>query len=136
MNIFEIASREDYRFNSVVGLLSVSDLWKLPLTSINDHKPNLNGIAININKSLKEFTEESFVEEITTSKQKQKQMKEIQLEIVKHIIKTKQEERKLVQEASEKASKKQAIMGLIAQKKNEQLSQASVEELEAMLNNL
>ncbi len=136
MNIFEIASREDYRFNSVVGLLSVSDLWKLPLTSINDHKPNLNSIAIAISKSLKEFTEESFVEEITTSKQKQQQMKEIQLEIVKHIIKTKQEERKLVQEASEKAKKKQDIMGLIAQKKNEQLSQASVEELEALLNNL
>ena len=60
----------------------------------------------------------------------------IKLEIVKHIIKTKQEERKLTQEADEKASKKQTIMGLIAQKKNEQLSQASVEELEAMLNNL
>ena len=136
MNIFEIASREDYRFNSAVGLLDVSDLWKLPLTSSNEHKPNLNSIAIAISKSLKEFTEESFVEEITTSKQKQKQMKEIQLEIVKHIIKTKQEERKLTQEANEKASKKQTIMGLIAQKKNEQLSQASVEELEALLNNL
>ena len=60
----------------------------------------------------------------------------IKLEIVKHIIKTKQEERKLTQEADEKASKKQTIMGLIAQKKNEQLSQASVEELEALLNNL
>ena len=136
MNIFEIASREDYRFNSAIGLLDVADLWKLPLASSNEHKPNLNSIAIAISKSLKEFTEESFVEEITTSKQKQKQMKEIQLEIVKHIIKTKQEERKLVQEASEKAKKKQDIMGLIAQKKNEQLSQASVEELEAMLNNL
>ena len=136
MNIFEIASREDYRFNSAVGLLDVSDLWKLPLTSINDHKPNLNDIAININKSLKEFIEESFVEEITTSTQKEKQTQEIKLEIVKHIIKTKQEERKLTQEANEKASKKQTIMGLIAQKKNEQLSQASVEELEAMLNNL
>ena len=136
MNIFEIASREDYRFNSAIGFLDVSDLWKLPLASSNEHKPNLNSIAIAISKSLKEFTEESFIEEITTSKQKQKQMKEIQLEIVKHIIKTKQEERKLTQEANEKASKKQTIMGLIAQKKNEQLSQASVEELEALLNNL
>ena len=61
MNIFEIASREDYRFNSVVGLISVSDLWKLPLTSSNEHKPNLNSIAIAISKSLKEFTEETWI---------------------------------------------------------------------------
>ena len=45
MNIFEQAARQKIRFESVLGLLCVEDLWDLPLTSLNSKRANLDDIA-------------------------------------------------------------------------------------------
>jgi hypothetical protein len=57
-------------------------------------------------------------------------------EIVKHIIKVKLAEREAAKVIKENAAKKQQILELIHQKKNESLASMPVEELEKMLTDL
>ncbi len=128
-NLFELATRKQYRFNSQVGALSVEDLWNLPLTSARS--ASLDAIAKELHSQLKEETI-SFVtpsvNDNTVSQQK--------FDIVKHIIDVKVSERDAAKLLAENAAKKQKILSLIAEKQDEKLSEASLEELQALANSL
>ena len=50
-NLFEVAARKKYRFDSQKGLLSVEELWDLPLQSTKS--VSLDSIAIALNKEIK-----------------------------------------------------------------------------------
>lgn len=124
MNLFELATRKKFRFESKAGLLSVEDLWDLPLDSRT--KASLNEVAINISRELKAQTE-SFVaiaKKDTTNEQK--------LEIVKYVIDVRLEEAKAIAEAQDRAAQRAKIDELIAKKKDESLEGLSLEELLAM----
>jgi hypothetical protein len=129
-NIFEQATRQKLRFDSAVGLLSVEDLWTLPLSTTNSSKPNLDAIAVELNKALK-GTEESFV-----SNKKKDAVLQLKFDIVKHIIDTRLQENVTKTEAVQRASKIAQIDELIAAKENQELSQKSIEELQAMKKDL
>lgn len=128
-NLFEIATRKQFRFNSQVGALSVEDLWNLPLTSARS--ASLDAIAKELHSQLKEETI-SFVtpsvSDNTVTQQK--------FDIVKHIIDVKVSERDAAKLLAENAAKKQKILSLIAEKQDEKLSEASLEELQALANSL
>lgn len=124
VNLFELATRKKFRFESKAGLLSVEDLWDLPLDSRT--KASLNEVAINISRELKAQTE-SFVaiaKKDTTNEQK--------LEIVKYVIDVRLEEAKAIAEAQDRAAQRAKIDELIAKKKDESLEGLSLEELLAM----
>lgn len=124
VNLFELATRKKFRFESKAGLLSVEDLWDLPLDSRT--KASLNEVAINISRELKAQTE-SFVaiaKKDTTNEQK--------LEIVKYVIDVRLEEAKAITEAQDRAAQRAKIDELIAKKKDESLEGLSLEELLAM----
>lgn len=127
-NIFEIASRERFRFDTRVGQLTVEELWQLPLTAST--KPSLDAIAIELNRQLK-GSEESFV-----SANRKDAVLEQKLELVKHIIEVRvtETEKKLADRA--RADKRDQLMQLIARKKDAELEGKSVEELEEMVNGL
>lgn len=131
-NIFEQASREKLRFETPRGHVSVEDLWDLPLSSTSPNKPNLDDVARGIHKQLKESEEVSFVQPVTAKDGSAM----LGFEVVKHIIAVKMAERDAARLASDKAAQKQKIMGLIAQKQDEQLSSKSLEELTAMVSAL
>jgi hypothetical protein len=58
-NLFLVASRSKFRFNTASGTITTEDLWDLPLSS---GKANLDDIAKALNKQLKDASEEqSFV---------------------------------------------------------------------------
>ena len=59
-----------------------------------------------------------------------------QFDVVIHIINVKISEAKAVEQCRLAREKKQKIMAIIEQKKDEALSSASLEDLEAMLNSL
>jgi hypothetical protein len=121
--MFEKASRIKLRFPISKGLLSVEDLWDIPLISKND--VCLDSIAKNLNNTIKNANTESFVlksvERDTTS--------ELAFEIVKHIIKVRLEEEEARSIAKANRDKKQQLLALIAQKETEQLAGQSLEEL-------
>lgn len=130
MEKFEKASRMKLRFDVSMGSLSVEDLWDIPLVAKN--KVSLDSIAKDLNRRIKESDNESFV----VKTYKTDEVLELKFEIVKHIIDVRLEEQDKAEKEKVSRAKKQQIMGLISQKKNEQLLGSSIEELEKMLNEL
>lgn len=128
--LFEKATRLSLRFASTKGLISVEDLWVLPLTSAKNS--SLDSLAKDINAQLKASGEESFVE-VKTSKDCVLQLK---LDILKHIIKVRLEENKASHDAVERKAKKAKIMSLLADKQDSALANKSEEELQKMLADL
>lgn len=122
--MFEAASRLKLRFASQVGQLSVEDLWDLPLTSAT--KPNLDAIAVELNRQLK-GTEESFV-----STGKKNAVLELKFEVVKHIIDVRVTENQAKIDERNRQERKAQIADLIEQKKSEGLKALSLEELEKL----
>lgn len=127
------ATRSKFRFQSPQGSLSVEDLWDIPLTSTKANVANLDDVAKGLHKKIKESEEtESFV----TNTSKKDESVVAQFEIVKHIISIRLEELEAAKTAKANKDKKQMIMGIIAQKKNDALLGASLEELEKMVGEL
>lgn len=125
--MFEKASRLKLRFDSAKGLLTVEDLWDLPLTS-NTGKANLDDIARDLHRLLKEADEVSFVKPAQGSTESD----QLAFDVVKHIIDVRVAERDAAAQKAERAEKKQQILAMIAQKENEALGSTSLEELRAM----
>ena len=130
--MFEKAARLKLRFETSKGQLTVEDLFVLPLTSTVAGKANLDDIARDLNRRIKAESEQSFV----TPTSKANETLELAFDIVKHVIKVRLEENAAENLARINREKKQRILELIAQKKDEKLSGASLEELEAMANSL
>jgi len=128
--MFEKASRLKLRFNTSKGLLSVEDLWDLPLTS-NTGKANLDDVARDLHRKLKDDNAMSFVDDKSADKES-----ELAFEIVKHVIKIRLEERDAQTVARANSEKKQQILALIASKENEQLAGQSLDDLKALANSL
>ena len=122
--MFEFALKNKVRF-PYKGLVSVEDLFDL---SVRD----LDGIFKTLNAQVKKSQEESLL----ATKTKEDETLAIQIEIVKHIVKTKLDEAETAKQSKELKEKEQKIMEMIAEKKDEALRNASVEELQAMLDNL
>lgn len=126
-NKFIQATRLKLRFSTAVGVLSVEDLWDLPLESKN--KVNLDSIAIALHRELKDTKEESFI-----SKSRANPILEMKLDIVKYIIEVKLQEAEDKAKAKVKSEQRAKIADLIEEKQNESLKALSLEELKALYN--
>lgn len=127
MNIFEQATRLKLRFNTAKGMLTVEDLWELPLTSATG-KVNLDDIARGFHAQLKESATISFVE--TPAKASEELT--VGFEIVKQIITTRLAENAAAATARENKERKQRLMVLIESKENAELGEKSLDELRAI----
>lgn len=130
--MFEKATRQQLRFNSKKGLLSVEDLWTLPLKTNSSNQVDLDEVAKTVHQELKSSEEVSFVAPVTASNT----TAQLKMDIVKHIIAVKLAEKEVVEKAREAKEKKQKIMSIIAQKQDEALVNSSVEDLQKMLESL
>jgi hypothetical protein len=131
-DIFEQASRNKTRFDFPKGILSVEDLWDLPLTSATG-KANLDFIERELRRQLKESEEESFVVKTATTRNASTQLK---FDLVRHVILARLAENEALALAKANKEKKQQLMALIVQKENEQLSGTSLEELRKMVESM
>lgn len=122
--MFEIAARTKMRF-PFRGMVSVEDLWDLSVK-------NLDSVFKTLNSQVKQAQEESLLDE----KSKADEILDMQIEIVKYIVSVKLEEEKTKQNAKVKKEQKQKIMAIMAAKKEEDLQNKSVEELEEILKEL
>lgn len=128
MNLFEIATRKKLRFASLKGELSVEQLWELQLTSRGG--VDLDTLAKAINKELKDQAEESFV---TTSTNPKRGELEIKLEILKHIIKVKQDEAAAATKRVATQQERRKLEDLLARKDEQALEGLTTEEIRAKL---
>lgn len=131
INLFEVATRNQFRFPSSKGELTVEQLWDLDLKSRNGF--DLDSVAKQVNKELKAETEESFVNVTPNPKKKPLEQK---LELVKYIIEVKMEEEKKAKERIARKEKREKLMAAIANKQDAALQTASLEELQRELASL
>jgi len=122
--MFEKASRMKLRF-TCRGVCSVEDLWDLRLTE-------LDAIFKALNTQLKARQGESLLGEVSGADK----ALDLQIEIVKHIVKTRLAERDAARASAEQAEKKQKILGIIAHKQNEVLLDTPLEDLMKMAEEL
>lgn len=122
--MFEQAIRGKMRF-PYKGLVSVEDLWDISATG-------LDSVFKVLNSELKQAKEESLL----NTKTKQDKELDIKIEIVKYIFEVKLAEENLRLKAKEQREQKQKILEILSAKQDESLQNKSIEELEAMLDNL
>lgn len=133
-NLFLTANRSKFRFQTASGIITTEDLWDLPLS--DTRKANLDDIAKDLNKQLKDTNEEqSFVKPATAATVKTNEIK-AKFDLVLLVIKTKMEERDAAKALADKQANKQKIMALIDKKKDEALAGKSAEELQALLSTM
>lgn len=128
-DIYKFAVQYALRFQTNRGNLTVEQLFQLPLKSASGC--DLNTVAKSINNELKATSEESFVEDTTSDPRKQALT--VSLDIVKDVIATKQAENRAALARTQKIADRKKILDILAAKKDEKLSQASIEELEKQL---
>lgn len=129
MNMFEIATKKKFRFTvPTLGTVTVEDLWDLPLSSVR--KADLDNAAQIIAKELKESDISSFVKKASSKNE----ILELKLEIVKHIISSKLEEFRRLEEIQEEKTKqdeyKEELKEVLRTKRKESLACFTVEELQ------
>lgn len=129
--MFESATRLKVRFETTKGMITVEDLWDIPLTSRTTGF-SLDDVAKNLNKQVKESGEESFV----VKKSTKNETLELKFEIVKYIIKKRLEEKETLNKELIKAIEKEKLLKLLSEKKDENLKSKTVEEIEQMLKEL
>ncbi len=115
--IFEQATRMKVRFNHK-GVCSVEDLWDMPLSAID-------AIFKGLNQEAKAQNEESLLATKTAANTEL----DLKLTIVKHIVKTRLEEKAIQEQIKANADRKTTILGIIAEKQNESLKNMSIDEL-------
>ena len=103
-NIYHRAARLKLRFASPKGLLTVEDLWDLPLTGAN----SLDGIALNLHRLQKSKADEptSFV----TPVEAVQNVDSLAFEIVMDVLKIKMAERDAKAAEKERKAKRDRIL--------------------------
>lgn len=122
--MFEFALRNKVRF-PYKGMITVEDLYDL---SVRD----LDTIFKTLNAQAKRSQEESLL----ATKTKEDEALFIQIEIVKYVVATKLADAEAAKHSKEVKEQKQKIMEIIAAKKDAALQNMSLEDLQAMLDNL
>lgn len=127
--MFDQATRLKLRFETPRGLISVEDLWDLPLTGAT----SLDAIAIKLHKQLRDTAVETSFVNPAEAKDKTLQLR---FDIVKHILDVRIKERDEAALTREKKAKKQQLLEILARKQTSELEGKTTEELTTMINAL
>jgi hypothetical protein len=129
--LFLKATQKKLRFESPQGLLTVEDLWDLPLTATGK-RANLDDLAIALDAEVRKTPTTSFVKKTTKAVGDTK----LRFDIVMQIIEIRQVEADAAEQESKRRAQKQHILSLIARKEDEALAGKSVDELKSMIDQL
>jgi hypothetical protein len=123
--MFETAVRKKFRF-PFRGMISTEDLYDLSLT-------DLDAIYKTLNAQKKAKADE---ESLLSTKTNEDIELNLKIDIVKHIVSVKLEEKAAKDAERAKRVQKQKIMSILAEKEDEALHGKSIEELQKMLGDL
>ena len=135
MSTILMVIEQKWRFPSNKGQLSLEALYDLPLTGTD--YTNLDQVAMLINDQIiaKKTETGSFVNPNISAKFDLDKLN-TKLEIVKYIIKQKQEEKEQKRQKNEISRKREILEKLIVQKQLETLSSMSVDQIQIKLNEM
>ena len=122
--MFEVAVRNKFRF-PFKGLISVEDLWDLSVQQLDS-----------IFKTLKSQEKAAQEESLLSTRTPEDDILATKIEIVRHIVGVKLEEADQIKRAKEAHDQRQKILGILADKQDEDLRNKTPEELRAMLEQL
>lgn len=120
-NLFEIATRNRYRFN-YKGVMTVEDLWDLNVEA-------LDAIFKALNRQKKTADEDSLL----AAKSAEDTELANKIELVKYIVSVKLAESEARVNAAEKKAQRDKIMAIMAKKQDAKLENMDMAELEAEL---
>lgn len=123
--MFETATKKKFRF-PFRGIISTEDLWDCTLT-------DLDSIYKTLNAQKKAKADEDSLLSTKTNEDIELTLK---IDIVKHIVSVKLEEKAAKDTERAKRLQKQKIMSILAEKEDEALHGKSIEELQKMLGDL
>ena len=126
--MFEKASRLKLRFDTNKGMLSVEDLWDLPLMSATN-KVNLDDIARSLHRQLKNDDDVSFV----NLDRKSDKVVQLKFDVVKYIIEVRLAEADAAKITRENREKKDRLLQLIAERQDDDLKNMPLDELKKMV---
>ncbi len=121
INLFEMATRKKFRF-PFKGTISVEDLWDLNVQ-------NLDTVFKALNAEAKQASEESLL----AVKSDEDTILDVKIEIVKHIVKVKQDEANEKAKAVANRAQARRIQEILADKEDADLRDKTPDELRAML---
>ena len=123
-NLFEIATRNRYRFN-YKGVMTVEDLWALSVEA-------LDTIFKALNRQKKTTDEDSL---LATKSAADAELSN-KIELVKYIVSVKLAESDERMNAAEKKAQRDKIMEIVAKKKDKELEDMNVDQLMKKLEEL
>lgn len=128
MDMFETAVKKGYRFpTNIKGLITVEDVYKLPLNS--EKGASLNRCA----RALKAEMKSEFEEDFVNDKPVENEDLQMKFDIVMHIIKVKKDEADGIRRAKEIKEHNEKILILMEKNKDKELEGMKNEDLEKML---
>lgn len=122
MDIFKEATRQQLRFPSSKGELTLEQLWTV---SIED----LDKMAVSLDEEHKASGKKSFLVKRSVKDKTAK----LKLDVVLDVLNTKAEEAEAAQIAKENKEHNAKILGIMQEKKDENLKGMSLKELEKQL---
>ncbi len=125
VNLFEVASRKNWSFNSTKGQLVVSDLWTMPLSK---GAFSLDAVAIAISEEAESSKSKSFV---TTPRPGSAELAQ-KLELVVHIINVRLAEVDIASKLVERKAMRQKIAAVKDRKKDAEMDNMTIEQLDAL----
>jgi len=131
MNLFEKATRKKLRFHTDKGILSIEDIWDLPLIH-GRNGTSLDTLYKELNKERQKQDGESIIVPTLQVNTKTK----LKFDLVKYIIQVKLKEREEKEKFIENQEKKEKIMSIIAAKQDESLINTDIDDLKKMLKDL
>ncbi len=132
MTLFEIATRENYRFESAKGALVIADLWQLPLVS--KRGPSLQAVAVAVHREIQKLGGETFVRTSNVDPKLETLTKK--LDVVKRIIEVKEDEARLAKLKKAREQEKATLLEVLEKKQHDALGELTQEELLARIKRL
>lgn len=122
MEMYKLASQMKVRFQSTKGDLSTEQLWELSLD-------DLDKLTVALDADVNQSEKKSYLRRAT----KKSELAKLKFDIALDVLNTRLEEANALTLAREEKERKDKIQAIIARKKEGQLEEMSVEELEALL---
>ena len=126
--IFELATKNKYRYSSTRGMLNTEDLWDLPMEVLNDLYKSLKAEIKKVDNS------DSLFDDLSDKSRKEVEVLNNKAEIVSHIFKTKRKISEDNAKALETIQRNKRIDELIQQKKDEKFNNMTIEQLQRIRN--